>query len=86
MSQKLIHDYSPSEILYTRNNDSVFQDNFKTKAYTFGLDEWIFQDFALEKLNQQFGTKSLKGFGISNMNMSIISAGAITIFNYCRAS
>ena len=75
---KLIHDYSPSEILYTRNNDSLFQDNFKTKAYTFRLDEWVFQkDFALEKLNHQFGTKSLKGFGISNMNMSIISAGAI---------
>ena len=75
---KLIHDYSPSEILYTRNNDSLFQDNFKTKAYTFRLDEWVFQkDFALEKLNHQFGTKSLKGFGISKMNMSIISAGAI---------
>ena len=75
---KLIHDYSPSEILYTRNSDSLFQDNFKTKAYTFRLDEWVFQkDFALEKLNHQFGTKSLKGFGISHMNMSIISAGAI---------
>ena len=75
---KLIHDYSPSEILYARNSDSLFQDNFKTKAYTFRLDEWVFQkDFALEKLNHQFGTKSLKGFGISNMNMSIISAGAI---------
>ena len=75
---KLIHDYSPSEILYTRNSDSLFQDNFKTKAYTFRLDEWVFQkDFALEKLNYQFGTKSLKGFGISKMNMSIISAGAI---------
>ena len=75
---KLIHDYSPSEILYTRNSDSLFQDNFKTKAYTFRLDEWVFQkDFALEKLNHQFGTKSLKGFGISKMNMSIISAGAI---------
>ena len=75
---KLIHDYSPSEILYPRNSDSLFQDNFKTKAYTFRLDEWVFQkDFALEKLNHQFGTKSMKGFGISNMSMSIISAGAI---------
>lgn len=75
---KLIHDYSPSEILYARSNDSLFQDNFKTKAYTFRLDDWVFQkDFALEKLKQQFGTQSLKGFGISNMNSSIISAGAI---------
>ena len=75
---KLIHDYSPSEILYARSNDSLFQDNFKTKSYTFRLDDWVFQkDFALEKLKQQFGTQSLKGFGISNMNSSIISAGAI---------
>ena len=75
---KLVHDYSPSEILYTRKHDSLFQDNFKTKAYTFRLDEWVFQkDFAIEKLNQHFGTKTLKGFGISNMNMAIISGGAI---------
>ena len=40
---KLIHNYSPSEILYARSNDSLFQDNFKTKAYTFRLDDWVFQ-------------------------------------------
>ena len=75
---KLVNDFSPSEILYSRNNDSLFQDNFQSKAYTFRLDDWVFQnDFALEKLNIQFGTKSLKGFGISNMDLSIIAAGAV---------
>ena len=75
---KLVNDFSPSEILYSRNKDSVFQDNFKSKAYTFRLDDWVFQnDFALEKLNIQFGTKSLKGFGISNMDLAIIAAGAV---------
>ena len=75
---KLINDFSPSEILYSRNKDSLFQDNFKSKAYTFRLDDWVFQkDFALEKLNIQFGTKSLKGFGISNMDLAIIAAGAV---------
>ena len=55
-----------------------FQDNFQSKAYTFRLDDWVFQnDFALEKLNIQFGTKSLKGFGISNMDLAIIAAGAV---------
>ena len=33
--------------------------------------------FCLGKVNQQFGTLSLKGFGIAKMNESIISAGAI---------
>lgn len=75
---KLVNDFSPSEILYSRNKDSFFQDNFQSKAYTFRLDNWVFQnDFALEKLNIQFGTKSLKGFGISNMDLAIIAAGAV---------
>ena len=75
---KLVNDFSPSEILYSRNKDSLFQDNFKSKAYTFRLDDWVFQkDFSLEKLNIQFGTKSLKGFGISNMDLAIIAAGAV---------
>mgnify|MGYP000422938349 CR=1 FL=1 len=75
---KLVNDYAPSEILYSRNEDHLFQENFNSKAYTFRLDEWVFQkDFALEKINQHFGNKSLKGFGISNMNSSIIAAGAV---------
>ena len=75
---KLVNDFSPSEILYSINKDSFFQDNFQSKAYTFRLDDWVFQnDFALEKLNIQFGTKSLKGFGISNMDLAIVAAGAV---------
>ena len=75
---KLVNDFSPSEILYSRNKDSFFQDNFQSKAYTFRLDDWVFQnDFALEKLNIQFGTKSLKGFGISKMDLAIVAAGAV---------
>ena len=47
---KLVNDYAPSEILYSREHDTLFQENFKTKSYTFRLEEWVFQkDFALEK-------------------------------------
>ena len=75
---KLVNDFSPSEILYSRNKDLLFQDSFKSKAYNFRLDDWVFQkDFALEKLNIKFGTKSLKGFGISKMDLAIIAAGAV---------
>ena len=75
---KLVNDFSPSEILYSRNKDLLFQDSFQSKAYTFRLDDWVFQkDFALDKLNIKFGTKSLKGFGISNMDLAIIAAGAV---------
>ena len=75
---KLVNDFAPSEILYSRNKDLFFQENFKSKAYKFKLDDWVFEkDFALEKLNIQFGTKSLKGFGISNLDLAIVAAGAI---------
>ena len=75
---KLVNDYAPSEILYSRDKDILFQENFSSKAYTYRLDEWVFQkDFALEKINQNFGTKSLKGFGIDKMDNAIIAAGAI---------
>ena len=78
---KLVNDYAPSEILYSRNEDHLFQENFNSKSYTFRLDEWVFQkDFALEKINQHFGNKSLKGFGISKMNSSIIAAGAVLYY------
>ena len=75
---KLVNDFAPSEILYSKNKDLFFQENFKSKAYKFKLDDWVFEkDFALEKLNIQFGTKSLKGFGISNLDLAIVAAGAI---------
>jgi DNA mismatch repair protein MutS len=59
-------------------HDKLFQENFKTKAYSFRLDEWVFQkDFAIEKLNQQFGTLSLKRIWHIKNGLSIISAGAV---------
>ncbi|MBL17342.1 MAG: DNA mismatch repair protein MutS, partial [Crocinitomicaceae bacterium] len=75
---KLVNDFSPSEILYERSKDAVFQQKFNTKAYSFKLDEWVFQkDFALEKLHHQFGTKSLKGFGVEKLDAAITAAGAV---------
>ena len=75
---KMVNNFSPNEILYQRNKDALFQEKFKSKAYTFRLEEWVFQsDFAHEKLHRQFGTKSLKGFGITNMHLAIVAAGAV---------
>jgi DNA mismatch repair protein MutS len=75
---KLVNNFRPNEILYQRNMDKVFQEKFKTKAYSFRLDEWVFKtDFATEKLNHQFGTKSLKGFGIDKMDLAVIASGAV---------
>ncbi|MFM7770707.1 MAG: DNA mismatch repair protein MutS, partial [Bacteroidota bacterium] len=49
-----------------------------TKYFTFRLDEWVFSsDYAHEILQKQFGTKSLKGFGVEDLKLGVIAAGAI---------
>ena len=76
--QKLIQGFSPSEILYQRQHEERFNDAFGNNLQTFQLDEWVFQDdFAKEKLLDQFKTLSLKGFGIEGLDNAIIASGAI---------
>ena len=75
--EKLIQNFKPSEILFQKNKKKSYTENFGDKFYSYGLDEWIFAtDFSNETLLKQFGTASLKGFGIENMNLGIIAAGA----------
>ena len=75
---KLVNNYNPSEILYQRSMDKEFQEKFNAKTYTFRLDDWAFEkDFTTEKLLTQFGTKSLKGFGIEKLDLAIIAAGVV---------
>jgi len=45
------------------------------------LEDWIFTtEYANENLNKHFGTSSLKGFGIENLSLAIVAAGAV--FHY----
>ena len=75
---KLIQGFEPKEILFQKNRSKDFTESHGSAYYTFKLDDWIFtKDYAEESLNKHFGTKSLKGFGIENLNLGIISAGAI---------
>ncbi|CAG5086982.1 DNA mismatch repair protein MutS [Parvicella tangerina] len=76
--EKLFQGFMPSEVLFQRNKDKVFIENFGDKHYTFRLDDWVFtEDFAYEKLLRHFGTKSLKGFGVEDHPLGVIAAGAI---------
>lgn len=55
----------------------VFNDE-KSKYVFTKVDDWVFNlDYAREVLTNQFGTQSLKGFGIDDMHEGIISAGCI---------
>ncbi len=75
---KLIQGFEPKEIIFQKNKSKEFDALFGTKFYHFRLDDWVFTpDFALENLNKHFNTKSLKGFGVENMDLGIVAAGAI---------
>lgn len=76
--EKLVQGFEPSEIVYNKRSSKDFDETFGTKYYSFRLEDWIFtEDYAQENLNRQFGTKSLKGFGVSDLDEGIIAAGAI---------
>ena len=78
---KLISSFAPKEIIYQRGYDDRFTDAFGTKHYTYRLDDWVFsEDINREKLCKQFGTKSLKGFGVERFTSGISAAGAILYY------
>ncbi len=77
-TDKLLHNFTPKEVLYERSQHKTFQDLFGNKFCTYKLDDWIFNaDNARDKLLKHFDTTSLKGFGIENLRLGIIAAGAI---------
>ena len=76
--EKLLHivsTFDPSEIIYQRTTELPSQ--LKNKN-SFKLEDWAFQyNYAYEKLTNHFKTNSLKGFGVEEMKLGIVSAGAI---------
>jgi len=78
---KLIQSFKPSEIIYSKSHKQEFKANFGDEYSTYAIDDWVFQkDFGYEKLLNQFSTNTLKGFGIENLDLAIISAGAVLYY------
>ncbi|MEG1701062.1 MAG: DNA mismatch repair protein MutS [Alistipes sp.] len=78
---KLISNLAPKEIIYQRGFEDRFSDVFGAKLYTYKLDEWVFsEDINRERLCKQFGTQSLKGFGVEHFSSGISAAGAILYY------
>ena len=74
---KLLQSFGPSEIVLQRKKLHWFKENFSERYYTNTFDDWVFtSDFAEELLLKQFGTTSLKGFGVEELSEGVIAAGA----------
>lgn len=78
---KLLQNFSPSEILIQKNNRNQFKESFGEDFNTFYLEDWVYQeDYAFETLTNHFQTNSLKGFGIEELQDGIIASGAILYY------
>ncbi len=76
--QKLLSVYQPKEVLYQKHKDLWFKSNFGESMSVFRMDDWAFTtDFGRDQLNRHFGTQSLKGFGVDDLDVAIGAAGAI---------
>jgi len=74
---KLLQSFRPSEVIVQKNKLRQFQELFGEKFFTSTFEDWVFtKDFSYEILTKHFGTISLKGFGVENMEHGIIAAGA----------
>lgn len=78
---KLLANFHPSEVVVQRKKLRFLQEHFNEQYYTNTFDDWVFApDFANELLRKQFGTASLKGFGVDDLDMGIIAAGAVMYY------
>jgi DNA mismatch repair protein MutS len=78
---KLLQNFSPSEVLVQKQNKQQFLELFENRYYTFYLDDWVFQsEYANETLQNHFEVKNLKGFGIQDLKNGIIAAGAVMYY------
>ena len=78
---KLLQNFSPSEVLVQKQLKQQFLELFENRYYTFYLDDWVFQpEYAQETLQNHFDVKSLKGFGVQDLKYGIIAAGAVLYY------
>ncbi len=75
---KLLQTMQPAEVIFAKGKQRNFKEDFGSGFFTYHLDEWIYSnDYAKEILLKHFGTHSLKGFGIEDLEDGIVAAGAI---------
>jgi DNA mismatch repair protein MutS len=77
-AEKLLTGFKPAEVIFQRHHQKKFKEEFGSKLYTYTLDEWVFQQqYAHDSLLKHFDTHSLKGFGIEDLSLGLIAAGAV---------
>ena len=76
--EKLIDGFSPSEIIFSKSFGKDYTRIFGDRYYYYGVEEWVYMpDYTREKLLDKFSVTNLKGFGVEEMPLAQVAAGAI---------
>ena len=77
-ADKLIRSLNPSEIIVGKDKKSFAEKEWGGSFYLTWLDEWVCTyDYGRERLLNHFDVLNLKGFGIENLSLGQVAAGAI---------
>lgn len=76
--EKLISTFQPSEIIYPKGRKAQFERLIDTPPYTYTIEDWVYTiDFTRPLLLRHFEVQSLKGFGVEELELGQIAAGAV---------
>jgi DNA mismatch repair protein MutS len=77
-ADKLIRSLNPSEIVVGKDKKSFAEKEWGGSFYLTWLDEWVCTyDYGRERLLNHFDVLNLKGFGIDDLSLGQVAAGAI---------
>ena len=75
---QLISNFSPNEILVSKPSKNKFNELIGNSYNIYPLDDWVFDSsYSKNKLLDHFNTKSLKGFGVDEIQLGVTAAGSI---------
>ncbi|PCJ80792.1 MAG: DNA mismatch repair protein MutS [Bacteroidetes bacterium] len=75
---RLLKSLNPKEWVCQKQHESDLVSLFGDDTPRSKLDDWVFsEEYAEEKLHGQFGTSSLKGFGLNDAPFAKVAAGVI---------
>lgn len=77
-AEKLLQSLNPAEVIFAKDKRSLVEEHLGDRFHLFPIEDWVFtEDFGREKLLQHFEVQTLKGFGVEELMLAQISAGAI---------
>ena len=79
--ERLLNQFMPKEVLLQKGYEKGFRERFGEELYCTCLDEWAFSPQATrDKLLKHFQVETLKGFGVEELNLGTVAAGACLFY------